>query len=141
MIAVIGVVLLAAAGITAYQLTRDPGGGGGTGTDGSGDGSAETATPADWSSNSDIYANTLGPRFTLSCPSGGTARTGWGTDVYTSDSSVCTAAVHAGLITLAEGGRVRVEIKAGQDAYQGSTRNGVTSQSYGSWGGSFSFLR
>lgn len=33
------------------------------------------------------------------CPPGGAARTVWGTRVYTYDSSVCTAAVHAGLAT------------------------------------------
>jgi len=123
------------------RTLRAPGGGGGTGTDGSGDGSAETAAPADWSSDSESYATTVGTRLYLSCPAGGTAQPVWGTDVYTDDSSVCTAAVHAGLITLADGGRVRIEIKASQNAYQGSTRNGVTSQSYGHWGGSFSFLR
>jgi hypothetical protein len=63
----------------------------------------------------------------------------WGTDVYTDDSSVCTAAVHAGLITLAGGGTVTAEIRPGQSSYKGSTRNGITSSPYASWLGSFIF--
>jgi hypothetical protein len=50
----------------------------------------------------------------------------WGTDVYTDDSSMCEAGVHAGRINSA-GGPVIVEIRAGQRSYQGSTRNDTTS--------------
>jgi hypothetical protein len=63
----------------------------------------------------------------------------WGDGIYTDDSSVCTAAVHAGLITVAEGGRVVIEISAGLDAYEGATANGVTTLPYASWPGSFGF--
>ncbi len=61
----------------------------------------------------------------------------WGTDVYTDDSSVCTAGVHAGKISLAEGGTVVIEMRAGEDAYTGSERNGVTTTDYAGWPGSF----
>ena len=64
----------------------------------------------------------------------------WGTDVYTDDSSICTAAVSAGLITFQAGGSVTIEIRQGQSSYAGSTRNGVTSKGYGSWNGSFVFV-
>jgi len=64
----------------------------------------------------------------------------WGTDVYTDDSSVCTSAVHAGLITLASGGSVTIEMRPGQTSYEGSTRNGIISSPYGSWGGSYVLL-
>ena len=64
----------------------------------------------------------------------------YGTDIYTDDSSICTAAVHAGKFSLAAGGTVIVEIRAGQSSYTGSMRNGLTSNDYGSmWDGSFSF--
>ncbi|MCC6567201.1 MAG: protease B, partial [Chloroflexi bacterium] len=50
---------------------------------------------------------------------------------------VCVAAVHAGAITT-DGGVIRVTMLEGQESYTGSERNGVTTQDYGSWGGSFS---
>lgn len=73
----------------------------------------------------------------VGCPPGGTANSVWGTDTYSSDSSVCTAAVHAGLIQLATGGVVRVNGVAGMPSYTASERNGVASSSWGSWGASF----
>jgi hypothetical protein len=57
--------------------------------------------------------------------------------VYTDDSSVCTAAVHAGAITFEQGGTIRIEIAPGEEAYEPSDRNGVESLAYGPWGGSF----
>ena len=61
----------------------------------------------------------------------------WGEDVYTDDSSVCTAAVHAGVITVVEGGTVTIEIRPGVDSYEGTTRNGIMTRSYPAWEGSF----
>ena len=92
---------------------------------------------ATWEATAVAYRGRNGERFVYTCPSYGTARTVWGTDVYTDDSSVCTAAVHAGRITLAGGGTVTIEIRSGQQSYPGSARNGVTSSSWGSWVGSF----
>ncbi|WP_442942330.1 LCCL domain-containing protein [Nostoc sp.] len=63
------------------------------------------------------------------------------TTVYTDDSSICNAAVHAGLITTRNGGQVRIRICPGAVSYYGTTRNGVNSRNYGSWGGSFIFVR
>ena len=57
----------------------------------------------------------------------------WGTDVYTSDSTLATAAVHAGVLQPGQTAVVKVTILPGQSAYQGSTRNGVTSSSYGTY--------
>jgi hypothetical protein len=82
-----------------------------------------------------------GQRFTFICPANGTLRSAWGTDVYTDDSSIATAAVHSGLITVSQGGTVTIEIRPGQASYTGSTRNGVTSGTYGSWDGSYIFIR
>lgn len=79
--------------------------------------------------------------FTFYCGSGiGQTDSIWGTDLYTSDSSICTAAVHAGRITLAGGGVVNIQMKPGAASYLGSTRHGITSQSYGTWSGSFIFV-
>lgn len=78
--------------------------------------------------------------FRYGCPADGSINPVWGTDFYTDDSSVCTAAVHAGLITLAAGGTVKIKILPGLDAYVGSTRNGVRSSSYDRWEGSYMFV-
>jgi beta-lactamase regulating signal transducer with metallopeptidase domain len=61
----------------------------------------------------------------------------WGTDVYTDDSRLATAAVHAGVLAAGERGMVRVTLLEGQSSYSGSTRNGVTSSNYGAWSGSY----
>lgn len=63
----------------------------------------------------------------------------WGTDVYTSDSDLASAAVHSGILANGESGVVLVKVLPGRDRYDGSTRNGVTSSGYTSWGLSYSF--
>ena len=78
-------------------------------------------------------------QFSYGCPAGGTAYTVYGTDVYTDESSICTAGVHAGKITLTNGGTVTIEIRAGAASYTGSTRNGITSSNFGAGSGSFIF--
>jgi hypothetical protein len=61
----------------------------------------------------------------------------WGSEIYTDDSSVAAAAVHAGLLRPGEFGFVRVTLLGGEAQYQSSTKNGVASQAYGEWQGSF----
>jgi hypothetical protein len=95
---------------------------------------------SDWNASAAAFRTFVGARFAYTCPAGGTPDTVWGTDVYTDDSSVCTAAVHVGVIRPATGGTVTIEMRDGQQSYTGSTRNGITSQSYGEWGGSFVVL-
>jgi hypothetical protein len=75
----------------------------------------------------------------IACPAGcGTAAV-WGTDVYTDDSSVCTAAGHAGAVDLTRGGSATLTVLTGASNYLGTTRNGVTTRNWGSWGRSFAF--
>lgn len=83
-----------------------------------------------------------GMTYRVDCPAGcsATPRTIWGTDTYTADSAVCTAALHAGIIT-DRGGQLTVTIAPGQPAYRGSTRNGVRSSDYGSYGESYTVSR
>jgi hypothetical protein len=64
----------------------------------------------------------------------------WGIGPYTDDSRICRAAVHAGVIPSA-GGPIEVQAVGGQSQYEGSSRNGVTTQAYGSWPGSFAVRR
>jgi hypothetical protein len=69
-------------------------------TDGSPDGRTPdiVATSPSWFSTAVQYRGEDGRRVQFACPSPGEARSVWGSDIYTDDSSVCTAAVHAGLI-------------------------------------------
>lgn len=62
----------------------------------------------------------------------------WGSDPYTGDSDLCTAAIHAGVVG-PEGGPVRALPAPGQPAYQGSSRNGIVTSDWGSYGYSFTF--
>jgi beta-lactamase regulating signal transducer with metallopeptidase domain len=61
----------------------------------------------------------------------------WGTDIYSDDSSVAAAAVHAGLLRPGEKGLLRVILMPGQASYTGSERHSVKSESFGQWPGSF----
>lgn len=58
----------------------------------------------------------------------------WGTDVYTADSRLATAAVHVGAVREGERGLVRVIIVDGADrTYVGSDRNGVVTFDYANY--------
>jgi hypothetical protein len=67
-------------------------------------------------------------------------RTVWGTDIYTDDSDIRKAAIHAGVIANGERKTIIIEVIPGNSSYVGTTRNGVTTSSYGSWGGSYRFI-
>lgn len=90
-----------------------------------------------WTDSEDLPE---GMDVTLVLPPDGEVYHVWGTGEYTSDSSIGTAAVHAGLITFAEGGEVTLRRIDGLDEYEGSTRNGVTTDSYGTYEGTFIFV-
>lgn len=57
----------------------------------------------------------------------------WGDGVYTSDSVLAAAVVHAGLLQPGESGIVSVELLEGLPAYDGAERHAVTSLAYGAW--------
>jgi hypothetical protein len=65
----------------------------------------------------------------------------YGTDEYTDDSDLSTAAVHAGFIAPGETGVVTVQIVGPGKGYEASTAFGVTSYSYGKWDGGFIFVQ
>ncbi len=63
---------------------------------------------------------------------GQTDGTVWGTDVYTGDSRLAVAVVHAGLLRDGDRGLVRVTIlDGGGRTFEGSNRHGVLSFDYG----------
>lgn len=126
-LAAAGLVLLAGCGTTQRM-----------GVGNIGDGLAGAVT-ASWDTDASNHRGQVGRRFTYQCPAGGSARAVWGTGVYSDDSSVCTAAVHAGAIGF-DGGRVVIEIRPGQSSYAASERNGVSSDEWGAWDGSFAVV-
>jgi hypothetical protein len=66
----------------------------------------------------------------------------WGTDVYTLDSHLAAAAVHAGVVLPGQTATVRVRILVSPPGYSGSVRNGVASQGYNFYPpGAYEFLR
>lgn len=93
-----------------------------------------------WQATAQSLAGRIGERFSYLCPPNGVNWFIYGTDVYTSDSSVCTAAVHMGLITLTTGGVATIEMRPGQQSYQSSDRNDIHSAAYGPWGASYVFV-
>lgn len=105
-----------------------------------GDDAEEEVTDSTWTENATNFRGRNGLKVAYECAPGGQFGSVWGTGTYTDDSSVCTAAVHAGLITQPQGGRVVIEIEPGEDSYDGSTSNGVTSSDYGRWDGSYTFV-
>jgi hypothetical protein len=103
-------------------------------------GTTDPTVSNSWSATAVEHREAIGEQFLYSCPPGGPPGTIWGTDVYTDDSSVCTAAVHAGHITVEDGGTVRIQMVPGQDAYPASERHGIVSQEWPEWPGSFIVL-
>jgi hypothetical protein len=61
----------------------------------------------------------------------------FGSGTYTSDSSLATAAVHAGVLTAGQTGVVRVTLVFNPGGYAGTAINGVTSTPYGIYPGAY----
>jgi hypothetical protein len=91
------------------------------------------ACPATYNANGNSWAGVC------RCANAGSG-TVWGNAIYTADSDLCRAARHAGAIG-PSGGVVRVTPWPGLDSYAGTTRNGVTTNSWGSYSYSFKVRR
>jgi hypothetical protein len=80
-----------------------------------------------------------GERFSFHCPAGKAApSTVIGSGLYTDASSICAAAVHAGVIHATDGGLVAIEVRPGESHYAGSLEHYIRSESYDAfWSGSF----
>jgi hypothetical protein len=107
-------------------------------TNSNSDGSDEV-TPISWGTSVVSFRPEIGKTYRFLCPPAGTAGTVWGSDIYTADSSICTAAVHGGKITLEQGGEVTIEIRPGRSIYGSTTRNGITSNPFGEFAQSIVF--
>jgi hypothetical protein len=97
------------------------------------------STPA-WAMTAVEHRGAIGQQFTYECPAHGDAYAIWGTGTYTDDSSICTAAVHRGLISFTHGGVVTIEIRPGRARYQRTYQNGISSSHWGQWDGSFGIV-
>jgi hypothetical protein len=98
---------------------------------------AEDQTPVQWNTSASMVSFETGKTYKFKCPSSGKESAVWGTDIYTLDSSICNAAVHAGKLTMESGGSVTIELRPGESSYKGSTRNGIKTNDYGVYGHSF----
>lgn len=83
-----------------------------------------------WSDSAFWHRAAKGEQFNFICPPGGFAAPVWGTGTYIEGASICAAGVHAGAITLADGGLVTIEILPGEASYPGSAANGITSETF-----------
>jgi hypothetical protein len=98
------------------------------------------ATVVGWSDAATAYRETPGTH-SVWCPPGGEAATVWGSGPYTDDSSICSAAVHAGAISLAQGGAVTISTANALRAYPASAQNGVQTLAYGAYENAFEVVR
>ena len=65
----------------------------------------------------------------------------WGTDLYTGDSAVACAAVHAGFVKPGDTVVLRVVVAEPPPRFEGSARNGVSSSDFERYGTAFRFER
>jgi hypothetical protein len=107
--------------------------------------SEEVVNAAAAPGNMMAYQNQIGKElvFTVTAPQmNGQAPSVWGTDVYTLDSNLAGAAMHAGHVQPGQAGVVRVRVVTSPPQYTGSVRNGVTSSPYGTYpSGAFEFVK
>lgn len=88
----------------------------------------------DWITTLERIPDDFHSPLTLLCPPKGNADAYvWGTDVYRAGSSICVAAVHAGIITMETGGRVSVTLQPKQEQFVASLRHGVSTQPWSGW--------
>jgi hypothetical protein len=136
-------IVLGSAGCAKLKNDKADSAGGGGHTSTSSPASPPSSTapgkPTTWEASATSLNGKDGETLTLTCSPGGAAHSVWGSDIYTSDSSICTAAVHSGLITYQQGGTVTIELRPGRDIYGCSERNGVTTSNYGPYQHSFVF--
>ena len=64
----------------------------------------------------------------------------WGSSIYTDDSNIARAAVHAGVVGVGQSATVYIKVLPGRNSYASTNKNGVSTSSYGSWSGSYAFV-
>ncbi|WP_341529224.1 LCCL domain-containing protein [Nostoc sp. UHCC 0302] len=105
--------------------------------------SKPTAKQINWntSASSLKLSGQIDRAFKFVCPSSGRISSVYGTDTYYIGSSICSAAVHAGLITAKNGGQVTIKIISNPEGnYVATNRHGVRSNGLNSGSEGFIFL-
>ena len=105
--------------------------------DGTPDDGDEEVTPIAWDTSAMGFNGENGRTYTFECPKNGYPVTIYGSDVYTDYSSICTAAVHAGLFSIEDGGTVTIEYRPGKPVYGSTDRHGIKSNTAGQYSRSF----
>ncbi|MCA9072418.1 MAG: hypothetical protein KDA84_26015, partial [Planctomycetaceae bacterium] len=83
------------------------------------------------------YQNRIGQTFYFKV-TGTVTGSLWGTKIYTADSSLSTAAVHAGVLQNGKTGIIKVTMLPGQNSYAGTANiNGTSSSGYGQYPSSY----
>ncbi len=88
----------------------------------------------------DARALSAGAPYTCTCAPNSATGSVYGTDRYTTDSPICAAAVHAGVLAAGPGGDVTVHLGAGCSAYKSTTQNGITSNAWSSYPNTYAFV-
>jgi hypothetical protein len=78
--------------------------------------------------NLSFYVTNIGSTYYFEVM-GATGGTIYGTDIYSHDSHLATAAVHCGVLKYGEKGVVKVTIMPGKASYESTEKNGVSSRS------------
>ena len=99
--------------------------------------SLDEPTPIGWDTTAGGFKGETGKTYTFQCPSDGTSHGVYGSDVYTDFSSICTAAVHVGVMSLENGGIVTIEYRPGRQIYGSTVRNGIKTYTTGEYRRSF----
>ena len=86
------------------------------------------------------YTNRIGETFWFEVV-GQVSSSIWGTEVYTYDSDLATAAVHMGVLKPDQRGIVKVTMVASPESHRASTLNGVTSSNWGPYSASYTIER
>lgn len=93
--------------------------------------------------NMNNYQGQIGKTFyfRLTGPPQGRGQGGvWGSDIYTFDSTLSTAAVHAGVLKAGETKVVGVTMLGPQDSFASSSRNGVVTGNWGQYPSAYKFV-
>ncbi|MGC1275358.1 MAG: LCCL domain-containing protein [Planctomycetaceae bacterium] len=87
------------------------------------------------------YRGQIGETLFIRVTGNATAGSVYGSGVYTDDSTLAAAVVHAGVLDPGETGIVMITILPGQANYDAATRHGIASYAYGQWAGSYRVVR
>lgn len=91
---------------------------------------ATGGVPIDWTTNAYDLGLQAAETMTVLLPSGGIEKDVWGSDPYTADTPIGSAAVHKGLVTFENGGSVTVTQIPMQSIFRSSEKNGITSYDF-----------